>query len=70
MLIQRRDASREKVFWASLPQLPYVSTARGIQTHSNSDTLGHWKSAFYTYGVKRDLTHVFTYLIFKEIAIL
>jgi hypothetical protein len=33
-----QDARREKV--ASLPQLPYVSTAGGIQTHPSSEHLG------------------------------
>ena len=31
-----REARREKTLWASFPQLPYVSTARGIHVHPNS----------------------------------
>ena len=39
-------ARREKEVWASLPQFPYVSTARGIHTHPSSEHLGSFALCF------------------------
>ena len=39
-VVAMQDARREKVARASLPQLPYVSTASGTQTHPSSEHLG------------------------------
>ena len=36
----RWDANLEKVSWASLSELPYVSTANGMQDQPNSWHLG------------------------------
>ena len=43
-----QDARREKVACASLPQLPYVSTASGTQTYPSSEHLGSLTLCFRT----------------------
>ena len=40
MLLSKWDANLEKGRWASLPQLPKVSTTKGMQDHPNSWHLG------------------------------
>eukprot|EP00731_Ephydatia_muelleri_P011203 Em0006g97a len=50
-VVAMQDARREKMARASLPQLPYVSTASGTQTHPSSEHLGSLAMYFRTSAI-------------------
>ena len=43
------EAIKEKVLHASAPQAPYVSTAKGVQRHPNSEHLASYLECFGIY---------------------
>ena len=45
-LVERCEASLEKAWTASLPQVPYDSTTRGMHVHPNSEHLASLAECF------------------------